>query len=71
MSERDPRREPKVGDVLVNQRGVEREIVGILFTGCARIIEYVGPDVCSPQIRLAGWRAWAKDAEVVTRGEES
>lgn len=69
MSERDPRRDPKVGDVLVNKRGVEREIVGILFTGCARIIEYVGPNVFSPQIKLAGWRSWAKDAEVISRAE--
>lgn len=67
-SERDPRVDPMPGDVLdtVEQR---REVV------CCppRMVQFVCPS-CGPgdihTIYASTWRKWARNAEVIQRGDE-
>lgn len=73
MSERDPRRDPKVGDVLA-KNGKDRkvtEIIGPIHKGYSvrMRVEYVGTGVSSPDVTLRSWRSWAKDAEVTSRAD--
>lgn len=54
MSERDPRRDPRVGDVLRNRHGQ------------IRVIRELGP---GESLDMKLYRKWAKDATVVKRGD--
>ncbi len=73
--ERDPRVDPVAGDVLSRKyqgqyfesRGYSEREVDEVEDG---YVVYVGPDVCSPRIKLASWRKWAAIATVINRGDE-
>ncbi len=74
-SERDPRVDPRPGDVLEKKyqgqyfesRGyIERQV----FEVDGKRVTYVGPDVCSPTITLKSWRQWARKSKVLTKGAD-
>jgi hypothetical protein len=58
MSERDPRVDPRPGDVL-RGGGLRREVIDLGDVYGAPYQEW-----------LAKWREWAANAEVVKRGDE-
>ena len=64
---RDPRLEPQKGDVLKRKR-LMRKVTQIEK---GRVF-YTFPDGTNPrECYLATWQAWAANAEVVARGDES
>lgn len=73
---RDPRVNPKCGDVLrktikhwngeADSRTEEREVSEI----DGPHVYYVGVHCCEPKLLLKNWRRWAKTAEVVKQAEE-
>ncbi len=75
-SGRDPRVEPRVGDVLKGKNGgrAERRIVTsvaasmVMYTRGSRTDAYMGKgtESCRPE---RTWRAWAKNAEVIHRAD--
>ncbi len=77
---RDPRRDPKPGDRLekkyqgqyfescgYNEREVDEVYDDCVTQPCPknRRVVYVGDNVCSPDISIRSWRAWAKNAKVL------
>ena len=79
VTERDPRTDPKPGDVLQKKyqgqyfesRGyMERQVDEIYSRADDKlVVVYVGPNVCVPEVLLSSWRKWAKTAEVIHRAE--
>lgn len=72
MSERDPKRNPKVGDVLMALSGSERRVVSVQQYGrnTHLLIRFAYGDTgVSSTESIRDWRKWAKDAEVISRGE--
>jgi hypothetical protein len=67
VTERDPRIDPKPGDVLATPRSkrmvswIDGEIIGVYYStgGGFRSFAYAEE-----------WKSWAKDAEVITKGPE-
>lgn len=59
---RDPRRNPKVGDVL-RKNGTDRRIINIRPGFCPDVTYTSGRRRGS--IFLPNWQKWAKDAEVI------
>lgn len=67
---RDPRVDPQPGDWLrkkykgqyFESRGYNERSVFEVEGG--RVV-YAGPNVCTPEISIAAWRRWAKDATVM------
>jgi hypothetical protein len=68
MSERDPRVDPRPGDILKFKRNLRRVTY---FPDPA----YVDPTVrwtdgiFDFHVQIGTWRSWAKDAQVIERGE--
>ncbi len=69
MSERDPRVDPKVGDVLLYgpQWQIERAVVRVV----TRILVYYGLRDDTPDFKCTHdqWREWMRSAEVIHRAE--
>ena len=68
-SERDPRVNPKPGDVLVygpQWQRTKSKVIATTLTGVAHVV-----DGCSDSIGVPihKWRAWMKDAEVIHAAE--
>lgn len=71
MSERDPRVDPKPGDVLIYGPQWQRtrsEVIATTLTGVAHAID--GSDH-SIGVSLKKWREWMRGAEVIHRAEET
>lgn len=66
-AQRDPRVDPRPGDVLRSRNGIVREITVVLWgPSVVRCIEF-GREK-NPNIKQ--WRKWAKEATVIKRGPE-
>lgn len=69
VSERDPRVDPKPGDVLRKERD-ERWIEEVFVHGRAKRVNFVRPDLIAESITIGAHRKWAATATVVRRAEE-
>lgn len=76
--ERDPRVDPRPGDVLrkkymgqyfESRAYNERTVDEVYQCEGGTMVVYVGPNVCTPEIKLSSWRKWAKDAKILKRGD--
>ena len=78
MTERDPRTDPRPGDVLRNGEGNLEVQKKVTLVGRNLQFERTQPSHQHPVYRIpmvckgtkAAWRRWAKNAEVIARGAE-
>ncbi len=71
---RDPRKDPRPGDVLQKKfQGQYFESRGYysreVFDIDGAKVTYVGVNVCAPTITLNAWRRWAKNADIVQQAQ--
>ena len=72
MNKRDPRIDPRKGDVVRKGYLPTRHVNGfdaddnVCYSPFANGIQF-----CSRACSLTAWRSWAKGAEVVRRGEDA
>jgi hypothetical protein len=81
-TDRDPRVDPKPGDVLEKKykgqsRGSNERTVDEVYDDCVtqpcprnRRVVYTGDNVCAPDIGIRSWRRWAAGATVIRCAEE-
>lgn len=79
MNDRDPRHDPIVGDILKKRKKDSSNWNGLPYT--QRHVTRVDPlkgrvyyeataSDCEHRVRIETWRAWARKAEIITRGIE-
>ena len=68
---RDPRVDPRPGDVLSKRDGRDREVDEV-YDDCVmqpcprnRRVVYTGDWCCYPEVDIRTWRRWAATAEVI------
>ena len=69
-SERDPRKDPKPGDVLFGNNGGRKERRTVTAVAVKMVMYTKRADGYMESMRpLRSWQSWAKDAEVIHRAD--
>lgn len=67
MSERDPRVNPRPGDVVLGKDAAS--VVSCIKSTSKRVHYQIGPLRAVNTMPITEWRRWAKDAEVIHKAD--